>query len=374
MPPEEEKDLRAVLEESYDKEASEDEPTSEPEVEAAPGPDAEGDEPVAQAGEGEQKTGEEGATVEEPEGGDADGAKFLPPEGDEQGDDADKAGTQPVEPEERAPVAWKGAAKQKWAEVPSEVRQEVVRREREVNDVLRESVASRQFQDAFQQTIAPFQQFIAADGSDPLTATRNLMQTAAVLRVGSPQQKAQTVAQIVQQFGVDIETLDGVLAGAPAQPGNGGAIPPQVDQYINQRLAPVQQFVSGLQQRVQQHNQTQQTEIASEVDAFENNDQYPFFEDLREDMALLFERADQRSEELTLEKAYEQAARMNPQVWDIVSKQKAAQQAQRGNKTLEAKKRAAASLRGSVSAPATPPEPTTLRGALEAAYDKRLVS
>ncbi len=368
MPPEEEKSLREQISEAYDKE--EVDVVQQSEVESAPGEDAAGDGSPAPAGEETPPAAEsEGAAVEESEGDD--GAKFLPPEGAEPGDEAGEGtAAAPAEPEERVPVGWKGEAKLKWAEVPQEVRQEVVRREKEVNDVLRESAGSRQFQEAFERTIAPFQQFIAADGGDPLIATRNLMQTAAVLRVGSPQQKAQTVAQIVRQFGVDIETLDSALAGAPVQPGNGAGMSPDVQQYLQQQLAPVQQFMGNLQSRVQQANAAQATEVSSEIEAFENNPKYPYFEDVREDMGWLFERANQRNEKLTLESAYEQAIRMNPKLSEITTKQQAARQAQEANKSLEAKKRAAASLRGTSPAPAAPAEPKDLRGALEKAWDK----
>ncbi len=369
MPPEEEKSLREQISEAYDKE--EVDVVQQPEPESASGEDAAGDGSPAPAGEETPPAAEsEGAVAEESEGDD--GAKFLPPEGTEQGEEAGKESVEKAapEPEERVPVGWKGEAKLKWAEVPQEVRQEVVRREKEVNDVLRESAGSRQFQEAFERTIAPFQQFIAADGGDPLTATRNLMQTAAVLRVGSPQQKAQTVAQIVRQFGIDIETLDNALAGAPAQPGNGAGMSPDVQQYLQQQLAPVQQFMGNLQSRVQQANEVQATEVSSEIEAFENNPKYPYFEDVREDMGWLFERANQRNEKLTLEGAYEQAIRMNPKLSEITTKQQAARQAQEANKSLEAKKRAAASLRGTAPAPAAPAEPKDLRGALEKAWDK----
>ncbi len=370
MPPEEEKSLREQILEAYDKE--EVDVVQQPEVESALGADAAGDGSPAPAGEETPPAAEsEGAATEESEGDD--GAKFLPPEGTESGDEAGKESVEETlaEPEERVPVGWKGEAKLKWAEVPQEVRQEVVRREKEVNDVLRESAGSRQFQEAFERTIAPFQQFIAADGGDPLTATRNLMQTAAVLRVGSPQQKAQTVAQIVRQFGIDIETLDSALAGAPAQPGNGAGMSPDVQQYLQQQLAPVQQFMGNLQSRVQHANEVQATEVSSEIEAFENNPKYPYFEDVRDDMGWLFERANQRNEKLTLESAYEQAIRMNPKLSEIMSKQQAAKQAQAANKSLEAKKRAAASLRGTSPAPAAPAEPKDRREALEWAWDKQ---
>ena len=70
-----------------------------------------------------------------------------------------------------------------------------------------------QWREHFEKVISPFQGNIAASGMDPLQATQRLMTIDASLRVGSPQQKAMIVKDIISQFGVDINTLDSVLAG-----------------------------------------------------------------------------------------------------------------------------------------------------------------
>lgn len=359
MPPEEEdKSLRDSIEEAFDK-ATEGEEKDDVVVEPAAidegsEEDAAGDEPAASTGE--EVSGEE--SEEELKA-----AKFLPPEGEESGTESGdaEAGTEPAE---RVPVAWRGEAKAEWDKVPAPVRQEVLRREQEVNEVLRESSRSRQFEQAFHQTVAPFQQFIAADGGDPLQATRNLMQTAAVLRAGSPVQKAQTVAQIVQQFGIDIETLDSALAGQPMPGPNGGQPPPQ---YVSDpRLDQVTQFMQGLQTRAQENQQAFQASVRSEIEAFENDPANMFFKDVEQDIEVLMRVADERGQEMSLKQAYDQAIQMRPELRAVVERQK-------GNgkqtQTLTQKKRAAASIQARSPQVSAPKEPETLRGAIEQAWD-----
>jgi hypothetical protein len=55
-----------------------------------------------------------------------------------------------------------------------------------------------------------------------------LLATRAALEVGTPTQKAQLVANLIHQFGVDIASLDNFLANGPAaQPQQAPAVQPQ---------------------------------------------------------------------------------------------------------------------------------------------------
>lgn len=367
MPDEAEKTIRETLEAAFEAEEEKtDGEYQQPEVQATVEPDATGDERTE--GEQAQETVAEGDTgaVEQPEEQSGE-PKFLPPEGAEQ-----ETGDQPVEPEERVPVAWRGEAKELWKDVPAPVRQEVLRRENQVNEVLRESADSRRFLEQFQRTVAPYQQYWVAEGSDPLTATRNLMQTAASLRAGTPQQKAQVVAGIIQQFGVDIEALDNAIVGSgpvPAGQGNGG-MTPDVQAYLDQQLAPVNQFMNGLQQRAQQQGETQQRSVAAEIDAFEQDPKYVYYENVREEMADLLEMASKRGQEMSLEQAYNKAVAMDPKLSELTRKRQEAERAKRDRQTLEEKKRAASSLQVGTPTQVTPKEPKDVRGAIELAWQK----
>ena len=72
------------------------------------------------------------------------------------------------------------------------------------------------------------------------------------LRMGSPIQKAQIMANLIEDFGVDIGTLDAAITGAtpteqPAQVQN-----QHFEQLLNEKLAPVQQFLEAQQVNTQQ--------------------------------------------------------------------------------------------------------------------------
>lgn len=331
------------------------EPESSP-VEPSP-PEPEDQAPVAEVAEAAEPGEEESTTP-----------KFLPPEGTE---DSEK--TEP--PEDTAgkdiptPVAWRGAAKQHWNDLPVAVKEEAVRREGEINKVLRDSSEARQWREHFEKVISPFQGNIAASGLDPLQATQRLMTIDASLRVGSPQQKAMIVKDIISQFGVDIGTLDSILAGESPGQGQPGAENTQLLQAIDQRLAPIQQFM-GHQHQVQQA-EAQRTiqEADTEIESFATDPKNVFFEDVRGDMVLMLETASRGGRSMSLEQAYRAAVNSNPEIADLAQKREAAEKARKNGATMAARKRAATGIASASPTQATAP-PTTVRGAVEAAFDK----
>jgi hypothetical protein len=150
----------------------------------------------------------------------------------------------------------------------------------------------------------------------------SLLQTAATLQGGSSVQKAQTIAGLIKDFGVDIQALDGILAGqAPTQTSPQAQIDELVNQRLQQHLAPVQQFMGTLQQQLAQRQQMTQQEVNQELSDFS---QVEFFNDLRLDMADIMEMKGKRGESVTLKQAYDLALEMNPQIKQIVQARKAA--------------------------------------------------
>ena len=277
----------------------------------------------------------------------------------------DQAADSPVS--SRPPAGWSGEAKQKWGELPSDIQREVLRRERETSSVLRESVEARQFAGEFEKAVAPFRGFMEADGVTPMQAFGNLMQTSAGLRVGSPQQKANIVSNIIKHYGVDLETLDSMLAGeTPA--GN-----PEQDHFakmLDERLAPVNQFMQTLEQaKAQSKEKTAQT-IQNEIAAFESDPANVHFEAVREDMAVLLDTAAQQGREMGLEQAYQTAVYMNPSLRGSAPTPPVPQNGGGiPQQSLARKKLAAASVPGSRQAPSSPAPAEDLRGVLEAAWD-----
>jgi len=272
-----------------------------------------------------------------------------------------------VEQVEKAPASWTVTAKQHWATLPPEVRQEVQRRELETTQVLHQSKQAREFANRFMQTISPYQHAIQAEtGGDPIAAVRGLMDVATKLRFGTPQEKAATVAQIVNSYAVDIATLDGALAGVmPQQPQ--GFDPNVVQQAVQQQLAPLFQQA---QARRAQMEQQMTGQVQTELQKFASDPAHEFFDDVRDLMADVIEINEKRGVQVSLDEAYNHAIRLHPEVAKIVDARSKVTSVQSLNSAAQRAKAAAVSVKGSapVGSP-DPAEPTSVRDAIEAAIE-----
>lgn len=267
----------------------------------------------------------------------------------------------------KAPVSWKPAVKEQWNALPVDVRQEILRREKEMSQFISNNDHHRKFSEGFAKTVQPFAHLIQAQGSTPLQAVRNLFTTAAGLSTGNSEQKARIVAEIISNYGVDIDTLDKVLSGgAPAPQAQAmGSIHPSV----LQALQPVYGFMNEVQQARQMREQRQQQEA---VELVEKSSDLPYFDDLREDMADLMDIAAKRGVEMNIQQAYEKALALNPEISQIVARQKAIEEAKRNGGTRVARaRRAASTLTGApAGTPGNSGAPKTRRDALLAAWDE----
>jgi hypothetical protein len=234
-----------------------------------------------------------------------------------------------------------------------------------MNQYISQNDHHRKFTEGFGQVIRPFAHLIQSEGSTPLQAVKNLMTTAAGLKVGTAEQKARIVAEIIGNYGVDIGTLDTVLAGGAHK---AAGKPAAVDPAIMQALQPVYGFMSEVQQARQARTQRQMEE-ANEI--VERSSTLPYFDDVREDMADLMEVAAKRGIEMTIEQAHEKALALHPEIAKEVARQKATEEARANGGTRLAKaRRTASTLTGApASGDGGKTQPTTRREQLEAAWD-----
>lgn len=274
----------------------------------------------------------------------------------------------PKQPGERAPASWRPDVREHWGQLPETVRQEIHRREVEVQRTLQESAEARKNYDAVMRTVAPYEAFIRAEGSNPIQAIDNLMATAAKLRTGTAPELASMVAGIVNQFGVGrfgngfIQALDSALAGQTP------AVDPQqaaMEQVLNQRLAPVQQMLTQFQQAQLAQQQKVAQDAQSEVERF--LDRAEFGNDVREDMADLMETASRRGQNLTLEDAYKKACLLNDRVRTVLQGRLQAQGAQQTTQAAQRARSAAVSVSGAAPKGALQQPTTDVRSAIEAA-------
>lgn len=274
----------------------------------------------------------------------------------------------PKQHPERAPASWKPEVREHWTQLPDTVRSEINRREVEVQRTLQESAEARKNYDAVMKTISPYEAFIKAEGSNPIQAIDNLMSTAARLRTGTAPELAQLVAGIVNQFGIGrfgnnfIEQLDSALAGQSPQMNHQQS---EIEQVLNQRLAPVQQMLSQFQQAQVQQQQFAQQQAANEVEQFIS--QAEFGNDVREDMADILEVAQRRGINMTLQDAYKKAVMMNDNVRSVLTQRSQAQKAQTQTQAAHRARSAAVSVSGAAPAGSMQAPTTDVRSAIEAA-------
>lgn len=267
-------------------------------------------------------------------------------------------------PDTKAPGTWTPGAREKWQTLPTEVKQEVWKREREASRALTISADARRAQADFERTIQPFLGFIAAERSTPLQAVTNMMQTAALYRVGTPQQKVEVTAQIIRQFGVDLRALDAALAGQAPE------FNPQiaVQQQIDEAIRPFREQATQLQQ---QREQQLDQQIDAELNVFTSDPKHEFYEDVKGLMADLIEVAHRRGEQMGLTAAYERAILIHEPVRRVVEARKQAEITRQQTQRARQARGAASSVTPSSEVARLPADPgDSIRQAIESAMAK----
>lgn len=269
----------------------------------------------------------------------------------------------------RGPASWKPEVREKFGTLPAEVQAEVSRREREISMTLQDAAASRQFAEQFEQTIAPFRHIIALEGNDPLKTFSDYMKTATTLRTGSAVEKANAIASAIHTFGIDVNMLDRALAATIT--GQGG-LPAQQGQHQQVYQDPrVDQLIATLTDQSTQRAQALEAELQTELEAFSADPANDFFEDLREDISDILRISAQRGRVVTLAEAYNKAAQLHPEISKVLAQREAAKKAGQNRNVIQAKRLAGSSVRtDSPHQTGNTSEPTSVRGAIEAAVER----
>lgn len=285
-------------------------------------------------------------------------------------DPLDKGPDAPVEPAEaqpapeaaptaadRPPQSWKPVARERWATLPPEVKAEVIRREREQEGFVRETAPLRQRVREFDEMVRPFEGFMAAAGHSPVESIRGLLQTAAALHTLPPGGKAEVMARTIRSFGIDLNLLANALEGVQS---------PQ-EAYQPQRQ-PEPPRDPRLDQLLEAMNRREVERIERGYAAFAET--HEFFEDVREDMAFLIERAAEKGVDLSDEDAYHRAVRMNPELDEVLRQREAAAQATNPRGSTARAAAAAGSLKPASVVSPGPVDPDDRVAVLNAAWDR----
>jgi hypothetical protein len=210
-------------------------------------------------------------------------------------------------PVTEAPSSWRGEAKAKWAELPAEVRSEVERRETEVRQMAGRMDTERQAGRVFTEVITPYLPVMRQSNSDPAQVIGDLLQTAFILNTGDANKKAQTLALIADQYGIDMD--------AAYQFRGQGQLVPQLQQQQPQQVDINAQIEAAIVQR----------EVAREVEQFRADPKNVHFETVQPHMHALLSAGLAGS----LQEAYDQAIYARPDLRStLIAEQATAREAQ----------------------------------------------
>jgi len=190
------------------------------------------------------------------------------------------------------------------------------------------------------------------------------MTTAAQLTMGSPAKKAEVVRNIISEYGVDIKMLDDALAGEKLPDDPNAPLLTAIDQ----RLAPINEFMGRVDGEVANNQEALDYEAADTLDTFAAANE--FYEDLRDDMADLMEMAANRGRTMTVEQAYQKAAQAHPEIGPIYAQRVAAAENKLTTEAANKKRNAASSIHGSPGAGrASQAKEGDMRSIMEEAWD-----
>jgi hypothetical protein len=286
----------------------------------------------------------------------ADAELVSEPEGSGESKEADAGSVETDTP----PVGLPPAAREAWKDAPPAIKEAIAKREADYAAGIQQHAENAKRAQAMDKVLAPYQQYFAMNGNSPGQSINQLLQTASLLQMGNPVQRAETVANLIKQFGVDIKTLDNLLVGQA--PPEGVQQNTEVQQQIQQALAPYQQVIGQFQQQQQQTVTQQHQAINNELDTFAKDPQHEFYNDVNLDMADILEMAGKRGHQMSLKEAYDKACQLHPQIGPIM-------QARKGAGAVRQKQSAAASIHGSPGGPGAVSEPDSLHSAITAAWD-----
>ena len=247
---------------------------------------------------GDDNSADDGPSLEDGESsGGGDTATDIPAAKDDAQEAPVAETTEPAAPAEvlPAPKTWRPDAAAKWATLPPEVQQEVLKREQDIFKGLEAYKADATVGRSVNQIIAPYLPMLEAAGLNPLQQVEGLMKAHHLLATGSPQQKQALFERLAQDYGVQL---------APSPDSENPFIDPQVGALQSQLTA----LQSQLKEREAREATAVRQTLQKEIDTFAADPAHVYFDEVATDIAGLL-----RSQAATtLEEAYEKAVWANP--------------------------------------------------------------
>lgn len=295
------------------------------------------------AGQEQQSAGAEPAqAAPAPDGGQlrTETGQFAkkPEAGQKSSEQQPQAGAEQVaSPAIRPPASWSAAAKSAFAALDPIVQQEVLKREKDIEDGAAQWQTKGERLNRLDTVLAPRRERFQLAGVDEIQAIQALFAAQDLLE----RDPYSGLAYLARQYGVDLRRFTG---GMQAQPGQAPAQQPQLQQLIQaavqQSLQPFQAELSQQRQHVQQQAQAP---YVAQVSAFASDPKNLYFENVRSQMIDLL----QAGRASTLEAAYDMACWSDPNIRGLLQKQQATDAEQAARAKADAARRAGGSTVGS---------------------------
>lgn len=216
----------------------------------------------------------------------------------------------PILTQDKPPIGWTPKMRERWGEIPEDVRGEIIRREEASVQGVRQ--LHEQFEPVrqFAQELGPYIKEALENNTNPGQYIGNVMQAERSLRVGTDQERFAALVDIAEGYGIPLRTILNEALGTDVVPQSRRA---QIPAEVQRELEESRRF----RQQIEEARAKAPVEDPPEFVEFAKT--HEFFEDVREQMAY----AIQTQQARTLEEAYELAIVMNKDVRELLAEREA---------------------------------------------------
>lgn len=254
----------------------------------------------------------------------------------------------------RPPAGWKPAAKAAWAKLDPVVRADIVRREEDFMKGQAQLIPDAEMGRSLKQIAQPYQAMIDAEGGSIQGALQDYLKTASILRMGTAEQKRNSLLSIARAFNVDL----GQQQFDPNTQQQTQPTDPRVDQLMSYLQTQEQNRASQEKQAADRSVDNWMAEIDPKGAPLR-----PYLENVLDVMQDKIPNLRQAHPDWThqqvLQEAYDRSCREDPEVSEVIFQQRlAAEQEKRREENLrkvESATRAAGVPSGKRSTPTTAP-------------------
>lgn len=222
------------------------------------------------------------------------------------------------------PKSLKRELQEHWEMTPLELRQAVHQREVDFEKGISQYKTQAQQAAEILDEFKPYEWILRNENTTPKAAISELLKTAAILRTGTPAQKAQAAAFTMQQYGVPLDAVQALMGGVPSPVNQPQSLNPQYNQLAQQ----VQQLTQYITTTQQQQQQALENRAMSVIEQFASDPNNQHFDAVQDRMLTLLQtpgilgNLDNMTEREKLQVAYDTAVRLDP----VLSAQVLAQQ------------------------------------------------